>query len=36
MFIEPAATKHTGDVVSERTKSIEAQTAHLPGATERA
>ena len=29
MFFEPAATKHTGDVVSEKTRSIEEQTAHL-------
>ena len=29
IFIEPAATKHTGDVVTDRTKSIAAQTAHL-------
>jgi mannose-6-phosphate isomerase-like protein (cupin superfamily) len=31
LFVEPAATKHTGEVVSERTKAIEAQTAHLSG-----
>ncbi|MBY0612932.1 MAG: cupin domain-containing protein [Beijerinckiaceae bacterium] len=29
MFFEPAATKHTGDVISEKTRSIEEQTAHL-------
>jgi mannose-6-phosphate isomerase-like protein (cupin superfamily) len=29
IFVEPAGTTHTGDVQSERTKSIEAQTAHL-------
>lgn len=29
IFVEPASTTHTGDVVSERTKSIEAQLAHL-------
>ena len=28
-MFEPAATKHTGDVVSERTRSITEQTAHL-------
>lgn len=31
MFFEPAATKHTGDVVSDKTRSIEEQTAHLAG-----
>ena len=29
LFVEPAATKHTGDVVSERTRSVASQTAHL-------
>jgi hypothetical protein len=29
MFVEPAATKHTGDAVTEFTKSIEQQIAHL-------
>ncbi len=29
IFVEPAATTHTGDVVSERTKPIAAQLAHL-------
>jgi mannose-6-phosphate isomerase-like protein (cupin superfamily) len=29
LFVEPAATKHTGDVVSERTRSVESQLAHL-------
>lgn len=29
MFVEPAATKHTGDVVSERTRSVASQLAHL-------
>lgn len=29
LFVEPAATKHTGDVESERTRSIATQTAHL-------
>jgi len=29
LFVEPAGTTHTGDVVSERTRSIAAQTAHL-------
>jgi mannose-6-phosphate isomerase-like protein (cupin superfamily) len=29
VVIEPAATKHTGDTVSEMAKSVEAQTAHL-------
>jgi mannose-6-phosphate isomerase-like protein (cupin superfamily) len=29
MFFEPASTKHTGDVVTDRTRSIEDQTAHL-------
>jgi mannose-6-phosphate isomerase-like protein (cupin superfamily) len=29
MFVEPAATKHTGDVESELTKPIAAQVAHL-------
>lgn len=28
LFVEPAATRHTGDVVTERTRSIESQTAH--------
>ena len=25
IFVEPAATRHTGDIVSEQTKSIESQ-----------
>jgi mannose-6-phosphate isomerase-like protein (cupin superfamily) len=29
MFIEPAATKHTGDLMTDLTKSIEQQIAHL-------
>lgn len=29
MFVEPAATRHSGDVVSDFTKSIEQQIAHL-------
>ena len=29
LFVEPAATKHTGDVVSERTRSVASQLAHL-------
>jgi mannose-6-phosphate isomerase-like protein (cupin superfamily) len=29
IFVEPAATKHTGDIVSERTKPVEDQLAHL-------
>ena len=29
IFIEPAATKHTGDVATDRAKSIEEQIAHL-------
>jgi mannose-6-phosphate isomerase-like protein (cupin superfamily) len=29
VLVEPAATRHTGEVESELTKSIEAQTAHL-------
>jgi mannose-6-phosphate isomerase-like protein (cupin superfamily) len=29
MFFEPAATKHTGDVVTAGTRSIDEQTAHL-------
>ena len=29
ILVEPAATKHTGDVVADVTKSIEFQTAHL-------
>src|SRR2546423_860975 len=33
VLVEPAATKHTGDTESDRTKSIEAQTAHLRGKT---
>lgn len=28
LFVEPAATKHTGEVVSARTRSIESQIAH--------
>lgn len=28
LFVEPAATKHTGEVVSERTRSIESQVIH--------
>ena len=30
VVFEPAATKHTGEVVSERTRSIENQISHLP------
>ncbi len=29
LFVEPVATKHTGDVVTERTRSIGSQIAHL-------
>jgi mannose-6-phosphate isomerase-like protein (cupin superfamily) len=29
IFVEPAATRHTGDIVSEQTKSIESQLARL-------
>ncbi|GAP66212.1 cupin [Mizugakiibacter sediminis] len=29
MLVEPAATKHTGDVESALTRSVETQTAHL-------
>jgi mannose-6-phosphate isomerase-like protein (cupin superfamily) len=29
LFFEPEATRHIGDVVSERTRSIAEQTAHL-------
>jgi hypothetical protein len=29
IFVEPAATRHTGDIVSERTKSIESQLGEL-------
>ena len=29
VLVEPAATRHTGDVEADVTKSIEAQTAHL-------
>jgi mannose-6-phosphate isomerase-like protein (cupin superfamily) len=29
LFFEPASTRHTGDVISERTRSIKEQTAHL-------
>jgi mannose-6-phosphate isomerase-like protein (cupin superfamily) len=29
MFVEPAATRHTGDAVTDFTKSIEQQVAHL-------
>jgi mannose-6-phosphate isomerase-like protein (cupin superfamily) len=29
MFFEPATTKHTGEVVTERTRTIAEQTAHL-------
>ncbi|MFL5074502.1 MAG: cupin domain-containing protein [Microvirga sp.] len=29
IFVEPAATRHTGDVVSEQTKSIESQLGEL-------
>jgi mannose-6-phosphate isomerase-like protein (cupin superfamily) len=29
VLVEPAATKHTGDTVTDLTKSIESQTAHL-------
>jgi mannose-6-phosphate isomerase-like protein (cupin superfamily) len=32
MFFEPAATKHTGEAVTERTRSVAEQTAHLGGA----
>jgi mannose-6-phosphate isomerase-like protein (cupin superfamily) len=28
LFVEPAQTKHTGEVVTERTRSIEEQVAH--------
>lgn len=28
MFVEPAATKHTGEVITARTRSIDSQTAH--------
>ena len=31
LFVEPAATRHTGDVVTDRTRSVESQTAHLSG-----
>ncbi len=30
VFFEPAATRHTGDVVSDKTKSIADQLGHLP------
>jgi mannose-6-phosphate isomerase-like protein (cupin superfamily) len=29
MFVEPAETKHTGEVETERTRSIQSQTEHL-------
>ena len=29
MLVEPAETKHTGDVVAEQTKSVDEQRAHL-------
>jgi mannose-6-phosphate isomerase-like protein (cupin superfamily) len=29
VLVEPATTKHTGETLSDRTKSVEAQTAHL-------
>jgi mannose-6-phosphate isomerase-like protein (cupin superfamily) len=29
VLVEPAATKHTGDTITDLTKSIESQTAHL-------
>jgi len=29
MFVEPAATRHTGDAMTEFTKSIAQQIAHL-------
>ena len=29
VLVEPAATKHTGEVIADVTKTIEAQTAHL-------
>ncbi|KPH82199.1 cupin domain-containing protein [Bosea vaviloviae] len=29
LFVEPAATKHTGEVESERTRSIASQLAHI-------
>ncbi|HRE45924.1 MAG TPA: cupin domain-containing protein [Terricaulis sp.] len=29
IFFEPAATKHTGDVISEKTRSIEEQVRHF-------
>ena len=29
IFVEPAATRHTGDVVSEQTKSVESQLGEL-------
>ncbi|KXF76806.1 cupin [Paramesorhizobium deserti] len=29
IFVEPAQTRHTGDAETERTRSIEEQTAHL-------
>ena len=31
VLVEPAATQHTGETKSDKTKSIEAQTAHLHG-----
>jgi mannose-6-phosphate isomerase-like protein (cupin superfamily) len=31
VLVEPAATRHTGETVSDITKPIEAQTAHLRG-----
>ena len=29
LLVEPVATKHTGEIVTARTRSIESQTAHL-------
>jgi len=31
MFVEPATTKHTGEVVTARTRTIEEQVAHRFG-----
>lgn len=31
LFVEPVATKHTGDAATGRTRSIEEQTAHRRG-----
>ncbi|MGO6842084.1 cupin domain-containing protein [Rhizobium ruizarguesonis] len=30
MLFEPSLTKHTGDVVTEKTKTLDAQRSHLP------